>query len=159
MSAEQQHYTRQQLLDALDQGWKLYLARLAALPEETQAQYAQQQGFARVQDVLAHILGWWDLSMRRTDRVLTGPPDIRPEDHALFPESMDAFNAETIARYQEWTRAAVEETFAATLAALEQTLLNLPEHALEDERIQRWMRSEVIDHYQAHRLPGVSEVG
>ncbi|HEY7358233.1 MAG TPA: ClbS/DfsB family four-helix bundle protein [Ktedonobacterales bacterium] len=152
MSSEQQRYSRQDLLAALEQGWKPYLSQLASMPEDEQTRCANQQGFARVQDVLAHIFAWWELSMQRTTRVLTGPPVIRPEDHALFPESIDDFNAETIARYQSWTRAAVEEKFAATLLALERFLLDLPETALEDERIQRWMRSEAIDHYQEHHL-------
>jgi hypothetical protein len=159
MSSEQRQFSRQQLLDALEQGWKQYLSRLAALPKEEQVQFAQRQGFPRVQDVLAHIIGWWELSMRRTVRVLTGPPVIQPEDDVLFPESMDEFNAETITHYYHWTSAAVEEKFVATLVVLEQFLLNLPEMALEDERIQRWMRSEAMDHYQDHCLPKASNVG
>ncbi len=156
MSPEDQQYSRQNLLDALAQGWKPYLEQLKALPEEEQERYAQQQGFAQVQDVLVHIAAWWELSMQRTTRVLTGPPEIRPEDHALFPESMDAFNAQSIQRCQDWTRAAVEEKFAATLLTLERFLLDLPETALDDERIQRWMRSEAIDHYRDHRLLNAS---
>ncbi|HLW01542.1 MAG TPA: ClbS/DfsB family four-helix bundle protein [Ktedonobacterales bacterium] len=156
MSSEGQRFSRQSLLDALEQGWKPYLSQLNALPADEHEQYAHQQGYARVQDVLVHIVAWWELSMQRTVRVLTGPPEIRPEDHALFPESMDAFNAEVIAQYQHWTRAAVEAKFTATLVALERFLLDLPETALDDERIHRWMRSEAIDHYQAHRLPNVS---
>jgi hypothetical protein len=44
-----------------------------------------------------------------------------------------------------------------TLGTLEQFLLDLPETALEDARIHRWMRSEAIDHYQDHRLPAITE--
>jgi hypothetical protein len=159
MSSEEQQrqFSRQELLASLEQGWKRYLSQLTSLSEEEQTRYARQQGFSRMQDVLAHILAWWELSMQRITRVLTGPPVIRPEDHALFPESMDDFNAEVIARYQPWSRAAVEEKFAATLLALEQLLQNLPETALEDERIQRWMRSEAIDHYKEHRLTASPE--
>jgi hypothetical protein len=158
MPTEGQHYSRQNLLDALAQGWKPYLSPLKALPEDEQEHYARQQGYARVQDVLVHIVAWWELSMQRTSRVLTGPPEIRPEDHVLFPESQDEFNAETITRFQTWTRAAVEEKFAVTLLTLERFLLDLPETALDDERIHRWMRSEAIDHYKDHRLPNAPEV-
>jgi len=46
-----------------------------------------------------------------------------------------------------------EENFAATLAALERFLIDLPETTLEHERIQTWMRIDAIDHYKAHRPP------
>ena len=85
MPLEERRFSRQDLLDALEQGWKQYLPRLAALSEEEQAH------------------------------------------------------------------------FASTLLALEQLLLDLPETALEDERLHRWLRVETIDHYQEHRLPGPSE--
>ncbi len=155
MSIEERHFSRQDLLDALEQGWKQYLPRLAALSEDEQARYAQEQGYARVQDVLVHIFSWWERSMLRSRRLVSGPPVLTPEEEqALFPDqTIDEFNAEVVARHQSWTRAAVEAHFAATLAALEQLLRDLPETVLEDERLHRWLRVETIDHYQEHRLP------
>lgn len=153
MSSEKPRFSRQELLAALEQGWKQYLAGLAAVSEEEQTRCAQAQGFARVQDLLVHIFAWWERSMQRSIRLLQGPPVIDASAHALFAQTIDEFTADAIARHQQWTRAAVEARFAAALTALEAFLRNLPESALEDDRIQRWMRSEAIDHYQEHRLP------
>ncbi len=153
MPPEEQQYSRQDLLDALERGWKQYLPELAALSAAEQTRYAQEQGFARVQDVLVHIFAWWERSMQRSLRLLNGPPVIDASAHALFAQTIDEFNAEAIARCQHWSRAAVEAHFAAALTTLEEFLHNLPESALEDERLQRWMRSEAIDHYRDHRLP------
>ncbi len=161
MSVEERHFSRQDLLDALEQGWKQYLPRLAALSEDEQARYAEGQGYARVQDVLVHIFAWWERSIRRSRRLVSGPPVLMPEEErALFPDqTIDEFNAEVVVRHQSWTRAAVETHFVAALAALEQLLRDLPETALEDERLHRWLRVETIDHYQEHRLPNAPAVG
>ena len=156
MSSEEPRFSRQDLLAALEQGWKQYLPGLAKLSEEEQTRCAQAQGFARVQDLLVHIFAWWERSMQRSIRLLHGPPVIDASAHVLFAQTIDEFNADAIARHQAWTRAAVEAHFAAALTALEEFLRNLPESALEDDRLQRWMRSEAIDHYQDHRLPGQS---
>lgn len=153
MSSEDQRFSRQELLAVLEQGWKQYLPELAELSEEEQIRYAQEQGFDRVQDMLVHIFAWWERSMQRSIRLLYGPPTLDASAHALFSQTIDEFNAEAMERYQQWNRAAVEAQFATTLAALEEFLLHLPESALEDERLQRWMRSEAIDHYRDHRLP------
>lgn len=153
MSADAQRFSRQNLLTALEQGWKQYLPGLAALSEEEQARFAQAQGFARVQDMLVHIFSWWERSMQRSIRLLNGPPEIDASAHALFAQTIDEFNADVISRCQGWSRAAVEEQFLSMLAALEDYIGQLSDAALEDERIQRWMRSEAIDHYHDHKLP------
>lgn len=66
---------------------------------------------------------------------------------------MDEFNADVIAQHEQWSRAAVEEKFVTTLAAFEGFLFDLPESALEHERIQTWMRIDAIDHYKAPQPP------
>ena len=91
--------------------------------------------------------------MQRSIRLLKGPSETDASAHALFAQTIDEFNADVIARYQQWSRAAVEEQFLTSLAALEAYIAHLSDAALEDERIQRWMRSEAIDHYNDHRLP------
>ncbi len=153
MPSEEKRYNRQELIAALQKGWKHYLPSFAALSEEEQARYAHEQGFSRVQDVLVHILAWWDRSMQRTAWLLSGPPLPPAKDHPLFLLDMNEFNADVIAQHEQWSRAAVEEKFAATLAAFERFLIDLPETALEHERIQTWMRIDAIDHYEAHRPP------
>jgi hypothetical protein len=149
MSSEKQQFSRQDLLAALEKGWKHYLSRLKELSEEEQARYAQKQGFSRIQDVLVHIFGWWELSMQRSFQVLSG--------HSVpIANDMDEINAELVARYQQWTREAVEAKFATTLTAFEHFLMDLPETALENEHIHLWLRIDAIDHYEDHRLPNAA---
>jgi hypothetical protein len=148
---EEKRYSRQALLTALEKGWKQYLQYLEALPQEEQARYAQAQGFPRAQDLLAHIFAWWEISMRRTREMLSGQ-----EVPAL--NDMDEINAATLAKYRDWTRSAIENKFTETLATFERFLHNLPETALENERIHLWLRIDAIDHYDDHRLAGAPRI-
>ena len=68
-------------------------------------------------------------------------------------DDMDEFNAEVVARYQQWTREAVEAKFATALTVFEDFLTDLPETALKNEHIHLWLRIDAIDHYEDHRLP------
>ncbi|HEV2580174.1 MAG TPA: hypothetical protein VGT44_04915 [Ktedonobacteraceae bacterium] len=81
------------------------------------------------------------------------------EGHIVpLADDMDEFNAGVIAQYQNWTRSAIEEKFAATLATFERFLHDLPETALENERILLWLRIDAIDHYEDHRLPDAPHI-
>ncbi len=145
MISENQHYSRQDLLAALEQGWHQYLSRLHEVSEKEQILYAQAQGFARVEDVLVHIVAWWERSMQRSFMILNG--------HQVPRSDVDAFNTEVVESYQQWTREAIEETFATVLTTFERFLKELPETAFENERIQLWLRIDAVDHYEDHRLP------
>jgi hypothetical protein len=151
MSSQERCYSRQELLAAVEKGWKHYLSHLDALSQEEQARYAQAQGYARIEDVVAHIFAWWELSMQRTRDVLGGK-------HIPIADDMDEFNASVVARYQGWTLPAIEEKFATTLTTFERFLRDLPETALENDRIQLWLRLDAIDHYEDHRLPNAPSV-
>ncbi|GCE09433.1 ClbS/DfsB family four-helix bundle protein [Dictyobacter aurantiacus] len=151
MAIEQRQFNRQELLTALEQGWKQYLAHLHTLSEEELVRYAQQQGYTRVQDVLAHVIAWWERSMHRSHQIINGQSVPRTND-------MDAFNAEVVKQYQQWTRDAVEARFEETLDIFEHFLKELPEHAFENERIQLWLRIDAIDHYEDHRLPNAPKL-
>ena len=145
MVSENRQYSRQDLLTTVEKGWKHFLPQLKKLSEEGQAQYAQEQGFSRVRDVLVHIFVWWEHSMQRTPLVMSG--------QLVPPTDVDAFNVAMVEQYKQWTREAVEEKFAMVLTTFEQFLINVPETALENKRIQLWLRIDAINHYEDHCLP------
>ena len=153
MLSNEKQFNRQELIAALEKGWKHYLPCLTTLAEEEQARYAQEQGFSRIQDVLVHIFAWWERSMQRTAWLLSDPPLPPAKDHPLFLLDMDEFNASVIAQHEQWSCAEVEEKFATMLVTFENFIADLPETVLEHERIQTWMRIDAIDHYEAHRPP------
>ncbi|MBE3558247.1 MAG: hypothetical protein IMW89_03370 [Ktedonobacteraceae bacterium] len=85
--------------------------------------------------------------MQRSTRLLNGQSVL---DANI---DIDDFNASAVAHYQAWEKAVIEEKFATTLSALERFIRDLPESALENEWIRRWLHIEAIDHYEDHRLP------
>jgi chemotaxis regulatin CheY-phosphate phosphatase CheZ len=151
MAPENQQFSRQDLLAALEQGWKHYLTHLHELSEDEQVLYAQKQGFARIQDVLAHVVAWWERSMQRSFQIISGHAVPRTDD-------MDAFNAEVVEQYHQWSRETVEEKFITVLTTFERFLRDLPETAFENERIHLWLRIDAIDHYEDHRLPNAPKL-
>ena len=56
--------TRRDLLESLDTIWIEYPRRLQQLPDDEQMRFAQQQGYARPQDLLAHLGAWMEETLR-----------------------------------------------------------------------------------------------
>lgn len=154
MSLQQQSLSRQDLLIALEKGWKQFLPQMAALSAEEQELYTQQQGFARIEDVLVHTFAWWEYAMPRARDLLRGLQAPGPKDSS----DINRFNDEAIAHYQHWTRSAVEEQFTTTFTAFERFIQDLPEAAFEHPQVSFLLRIMVIEHYKAHRPPNGPEL-
>ena len=124
-----------------------YLASIAQLPAEEQARWAQAQGYARVQDLLAHLLAWYD----ETTRLVPGM--LRGERKPFGYESVDAFNAAAIARYRDCTRAQVEAEYVRARDDFDAMLAGLSPDAVDNDRAYRWLYATAVEHYEEHRLP------
>jgi hypothetical protein len=124
-----------------------YLAGLALIPAEEQARWAQGQGYARVQDLLAHLLAWYDEAARLV------PGMLRGERTPFGYESVDAFNAAAIERYRDHTRAQVEAEYVRARDAFDAMLAGLSPDAVENERAYRWLYATAVEHYEEHHLP------
>lgn len=87
-------WTRDELLIELDHRWQQYPAHLRQWPEDEQAHFAQQQGYARPQDLLAHLGAWMEESLRVIpffQRDQRPPRDYKNDDE---------FNARAVERCQ-----------------------------------------------------------
>jgi hypothetical protein len=138
--------TREQLLAALDQGWGQYLARWEQLSDAAQAQYLQAQGYPRLQDLLAHVCGWTAEGIQAVEELLEDRRQPRPYD-------IDAFNAASLARYQDRPAAEMTAEFTRLTAALRAQISGLPDHAFDHQRIYNWLFINAVDHHDEHRLP------
>ena len=141
------HWTREALRAAMDDIWGQYLPALARLPEAEQTRYANQQGYARVQDLLAHINAWAEETLRVMPYLLRNEP--APRDYA----NDDEFNARAVEHCKDWTRAQVEAEFERLRVALAELIASLPDEAFETRRVYRWVKATVVDHYLEHQLP------
>jgi hypothetical protein len=139
--------TRQQLLESLDQGWGMYAARFHQLSTSEQATFLQQQGYARLADLLAHVTAWWSEGIPAVERMLTDAAYRSPD------VDVDAFNARAVAAAAERSEADVLAAFDSTRRAFRALVQRLPETAFKDKRIQWRLHIEIIGHLEEHDLP------
>lgn len=139
--------TRQQLLESLDQGWGTYAARFHQLSAPEQATFLQQQGYARLADLLAHVTAWWSKGIPAVECMLTDAAYQSPD------VDVDAFNARAVAAAAECSEADAQAAFDSTRRAFQALVQRLPEGAFKDERIQWRLHIEIIGHLEEHAIP------
>jgi hypothetical protein len=145
MSQDEPHLSREELLAALVEGWDRFLPTLREWTPKEQERLAQVQGYARLQDLLAHVCGWHAETLQVVPALLNGTPPVRYD--------IDAFNAGSVARYAAHTRAEMEIEFAELSTALGTLIANLPDAAFENKQVYFWLWINAVDHYHDHQLP------
>jgi hypothetical protein len=138
--------TRPSLLHSLDE-WGNYVDKFQRLAPDRQAGFLHDQGFAALQDLLGHVVGWWEEGQRLVKEVLADPSFIYVE-----PDT-DAFNAQLVEKFHAWTEAEALAYFEKTRAAMTALLRELPEEILEHTLVRDWLFADVIEHLDEHRLP------
>jgi len=132
------------VIDTLQREWGDYAGRFAALNTEQQAAFLQKQGFARFQDLLAHIIAWWEQGMA----VIEGSSAEDPGE----VNDIDGFNASAVERYGELPEAAVLAKCDSTRLTLANLMDMLPDEVLAKPHVDSWLRADVIDHYFEHAI-------
>lgn len=138
--------TREQTLDALQNGWTTYVSRFHSLDPDAQNEFLQKQGYARFADVLAHVVAWWE----EGEKVITGilaDPEYRWEDYDI-----DAFNAQAVRRFDGLDEADVANSFDLARLSFTALVVDLPEEAFENKKILGWLNADVIEHLQDHDI-------
>lgn len=71
-------------LDTLENEWSTYIQRFYAL--ENKDAFLSKQGFNKFDDILVHIIGWWDEGAKVAKNVLANPGFMYEEpntDHLM----------------------------------------------------------------------------
>jgi hypothetical protein len=139
--------TRHDLLEWLDTTWVQYPQRLRELPDDEQVRFAQEQGYARPQDLLAHLGAW----MEETLRVM--PYLRRDEKPPREYQSDTEFNARAVQRFANRSRAEVEAWYEQQRLALKHLIERLSDEDLRQPRGYRWLNGTIVGHYDEHPLP------
>ncbi len=139
--------TSQQLFDALQTGWCEYVGKFNGLSPAEQSAFLQREGYARFHDLLAHILAWWEEALE----VITAMLEFR--DLPSREYDIDAFNAEALAEYHDWTESNLLAHYENLREALLDLVAELPDGALENKRIAGWLHACVLEHLNDHQLP------
>ncbi len=141
------HNTEQaQLLRILETGWAQLPARFDALTPAEQAAYLQRQGYARLGDLLAHVLAWWEAARPALERMAAG------EDVPSLNVDVDRFNAAAVARRAADSETAVRAAYLAGLNSLAALLRGLPCAAWDNPALVARLRMEIRGHAEEHEV-------
>jgi hypothetical protein len=147
MTEPVKRWTRSELLESLDTTWVHYPGRLQQLPEAEQVRFAEQQGYARPQDLLAHLGAW----MEETLRVM---PYLRRAEKPPYDYSGDdEFNARAVQRFADQSWVTVEAWYEQQRLALKHLFEQLSDDDFAQRRVYRWLVGTIVEHYDEHRLP------
>jgi hypothetical protein len=139
--------TRAEFNEVLDTLWLKYPKRLRRLSKAEQVSFAQQQGYASPQDLLAHLGAW----MEETLRVM---PYLRRDERPPRTYRSDAeFNAHAVQRFADRSRAEVEAWYEEQRSALKHLIEQLSDEDFSQPRVYRWLNGTIVSHYDEHPLP------
>jgi hypothetical protein len=139
--------TRAELTEVLDTVWLKYPQRLRRLSKVEQVRFAQRQGYARPQDLLAHLGAW----MEETSRVM---PNLRRDEKPPRLYRNDAeFNAHAVERFANRSRVEVEAWYEEQRTALKRLIGQLTDDDFHIPRVYRWLNGTIVGHYEEHPLP------
>lgn len=136
--------TRTQLTASLERDWGGLVAHFRSLPPHEQEAWLVQQGYARLADLLAHVIAWWDEAFATVNRLLAGQ-DVENKEY-----DVDQFNAEAVQRFADYDEAMVVAAFEAKRKQWAALVAGLPEAALAEPRLAERLHTELIRHYQEH---------
>jgi len=139
--------TRHDLLEWLDTPWAQYPQRMQELPDDEQVRFAQQQGYAHPQDLLAHLGAW----MEETLRVM---PYLRRNEKPPRTYRNDAeFNGLAVQRFADRSRAEVAAWYEQQRLALKQLIEQLSDENFSQPNVYRWLNGTIVGHFDEHPLP------
>lgn len=136
--------SKQRALDYVEQEWGTYVGRFNRLPEEEQKKRITRMGYESFQDMLAHILAWWEEGME----IIRAIAEERPFERRRY--DFDAFNAEAVAKYRTWDESEFLNHFENTRQKMSMDLQSLDEAVFENRRVRGWLHGIVLHHAREH---------
>jgi hypothetical protein len=140
--------TRTEVLHVLQNEWATYVARYQGLSDSAQTAFLKKQGYARFADLLAHIMGWWEIGQQNIKHYLA-EPQYQPENY-----NIDELNARAVDLVKDQSEASLLEAFEQKRAALLQWVAQLPEEAFENKKAVNQFNMELIGHLNDHEIRG-----
>lgn len=138
--------SREQVLDAIQNGWGTYVGRFRRLSPEAQDAFLHQQGYARLADLLAHVSAWWREGQQAVTNLLSDPGFQSPE------HDVDAFNASAVQGCRGLSEAAVIQAFESARKDWLDLVSRLPDAAFRNQRIVDRLRIELLGHLAEHEI-------
>lgn len=134
-------------LDTLEHEWGAFIAKFDAFGKKDD--YLRKQGLARFEDMLAHVIAWWDEGAAAVKGALDDPAFVY-----AGPADVDAYNAEIVAKYKDVSDAELRSLFERKRLEMIELVRALPESAFEHPTIEEWLAADVVEHFDEHDVRG-----
>jgi hypothetical protein len=139
--------TREQILETIQADWGGYVEHFQSLSPQAQAAFLAKQGYARLADLLAHVIAWWEVGYQAITTLLADP-DFHELDY-----DVDVFNAQAVQRFSNLDEAATLKAFETQRTAMFDLVAHMPEAAFQNQQIIDRLHIEFIGHLREHELP------
>lgn len=130
-------------LDTLEHEWGAFTAKFDAL--EKKDEYLRKQALVRFEDMLAHVIAWWEEGAAAVQGALKDPSFVY-----AGPADTDAYNAEVAAKYQGMSAEELRALFEQKRLEMIDLVRGLPESAFEHPTIEEWLAADVVEHFDEH---------
>lgn len=132
------------LLDTLEHEYPTLLTKFDALEDKNG--FLKKQGFERFEDILAHIIGWWDESLK----MIAG---VKQDSAFVYnAPNTDAFNQELVEQYKNLSADEVRKIFEEKRIALIEVIKNMDEKLFDNLDLERWLAADVVEHFDEHDI-------
>jgi hypothetical protein len=142
-------FTLREVIHVLEGGWGVYVRQFDALSREAQAAFLQKEGFETFHDLLAHVIGWWEEGLWIITGILEDPSFTWEE------RDVDAYNRELVEKFRSWSEEDLLQHYENVREAMLNLVADLPEDALTNKDIYYWLKEDVIEHLEDHRIPTI----
>ena len=138
--------TREAFLERLDNDWRDLIERFEALSRQDQENYLARQGYARLADLLAHVIAWWQDGVVEIEKMRADPA------LPLKGYDVDVFNAEALKRFGDSSPEEVIQTYRSQQRVMVELVKGLSNAELAQQNINKRLYYEIIQHWTEHEL-------
>ncbi|HCB02021.1 MAG TPA: hypothetical protein DEP19_06525 [Anaerolineae bacterium] len=135
------------VLDTLENEYPTLIEKFDALEDKNE--YLKKEGFERFEDILAHIIRWWDETMKVIENIKNNPTFEVKEPTT---EDIDNFNKQAVEQFRSKSGDEVRNIFEQKQTEMIQFVKNLPENLFDNQTVQHWFAADVVEHFDEHNL-------
>ncbi|MBL8100315.1 MAG: ClbS/DfsB family four-helix bundle protein [Anaerolineales bacterium] len=127
------------VLDTLEHEYPTLIEKFDALEDKNE--YLKKEGFERFEDILAHIIGWWDEGVK----VIEG---FKKDSNFVYDEpEVDSFNQKLVEQYRN---ADVRNIFEQKRNEMIELIKSMDESLFDNQIVERWLAADVVEHFDEH---------
>jgi len=138
--------SRALVLDTLENEWAGYTERFSQLDAEKQKEFLSKQGFENFHDIVAHVIGWFEETLRVVHRIVENP------GYMWESRDVDVYNMELVKKFGAWSEKDLSIHFENVRQALKELVEELPDDAFRNQDIENWLASDIVGHFDGHAL-------